>query len=314
VPRRKFAAWAQQSQARLALVGGSGWVGMALADQALAAGFPPERMRVFTALPCLLTINGVTLQTEALDAATRLGDGAWVVAHAAIIGPDRVEGGDLVEVRARNDALMSRVFRIAGGADVRRLLMISSGAAHQTQAANPAKAAYARMKREHETEVSAWAAKAGTQVLLPRIFNLGGPYINHVGNYALGDFILSLANTGALRISAGDPVIRSYVHVLELADVLLDMAVDHDEDQTPFDIGGTQTVELGALAEAIAAELAILGTVVSRPASTVGPGDRYAGDGARYQAHLAAMGRSPVGLAQIIADTITYLRRTGAIS
>lgn len=313
MPRRKFDAWLGDPHARLAVVGASGWIGAALTDQALAAGLPPHRLRLFTTKAGSITIRGAELPTEALTADVRLGDGAWQLAHAAVIGPDRVAGGDPAEVRRRNEALMQTVFGMAEGALVKRLVMLSSGAAHRPDEGPPARAAYARLKRDQEDAVLEWAARTGSPVLLPRVFNLGGPYMTGPRRYALGDFIISLAAEGRIAIGAADPVVRNYVHVLEMAGLLLDMAVDDAENAAPFDIGGTEAIELGDLARRVAKRLGVE-AVVERPPPAGGPGDRYVGDGERYQRALAATGRTPIGLDQIIDDTIAWLRQAGAVA
>lgn len=313
MPRRKFDAWIARPDSRVALVGASGWVGAALANRILdaAPGLTPDRLRLFTSVPRVLTIGDTVLRTEPLSNGVRLGGGDWLVLHAGVIGAP--PGGDLSAMRDRNDALLTRVLGVAGTGAVRRLLMASSGAAHRPDEGGPAKAAYSRMKRDHEDAVDEWAERTQTAVLLPRIYNLGGPYITYPQNYALGDFILSQAKTGRIAIGSGDPVVRDFTHVLELAGALLDMAVDETEGRDPFDIGGGDAVELGDLAylvaKAFGAEPAI-----TRPAASGGPGDRYVGDGSRYQAALARAGQAPAPLPAIVADTVAYLRKTGAIS
>lgn len=313
MPSRKFAAWAADPQARLAVVGASGWVGQAFVDQALAGGLVFDRMRLFTRTPRPLAIGGAVFSTEPLEDATRLGPGRWLVVHAGIIGPDRARGEDHVQARQANDALLAQVLAMMQGADVSRLVMMSSGAAHQT-AHHTAKPAYAQMKRDHEAVVTAWAAKAAAPLLVPRVFNLGGPYINYARNYALGDFIIGLATEGRIAIGAADPVVRSYVHVLEMAAVLLDMALDDSQDGAPFDIGGPETVELGDLAQLVAAGLGVPDPVIERPEPAGGLGDLYVAAPQHYQAALAALDRSATPLNQIVADTITYLRQAGEIS
>lgn len=313
MPRRKFDAWVAAPQSRMAILGASGWVGMALLDKALAAGIAPERLRLFTTRPRLITIRGLALQTEAIDEAGPLGEGDWLVFHAAITGADRVEGGDPVEVRRRNDALMEAAFSLMDGSDIRRLVMVSSGAAHRPGEGSPAKTAYSRLKRDQEMAVLDWSRRTGQAVLLPRIFNLGGPYINNVRNYALGDFILSLAQTGRVAIGAADPVWRTYVHVLEMAQVLLDMALDPAEGGEPFDIAGSEDVELVYLAKRVA-EVMDLPAVIDRPPPAGGDGDFYVGDGRRYQAALAAQGSAPALLTEIVADTVAWLRQSGEIN
>jgi nucleoside-diphosphate-sugar epimerase len=313
MPRRKFDAWIAHPQAKVAVVGASGWIGRAFAHEIVAAGLSPQRLRLFASQPRAITLHGKDFQSEALTADTRLGEGNWLVIHAGIIGADRVIDGDLSVVRQRNETFLQQVFAMTEGAGLQRLVMMSSGAAHKPGEGSPAKAAYSQLKRDQESAVQAWSLRTGHAVLLPRVFNLGGPYINHVRNYALGDFILALAQSGKVTVGAADPVWRSYVHVLEMAGLLLSMAIDPSESPEPFDIAGSEDVELGYLAKRVA-EVMDLKPVIERAPAGGGPGDFYLGEGRRYQAALAASGAAPILLNQIVADTVRYLRETGEIS
>ncbi len=109
-------------------------------------------------------------------------------------------------------------------------------------------------------------------------------------------------------------MVRDFTHVLELAAVLLDMAVDETEGREPFDIAGGEAIELGDLAGLVAAAFGVHTPVLDRPAPSHGPEDRYVGDGRRYQTALAQAGQQPTPQPVIIADTIAYLRQTGVIS
>jgi nucleoside-diphosphate-sugar epimerase len=311
MPRTNFDAWLARPTSGVAVVGASGWIGRAAVASVLAAApdLPSERLRLFTGRPCEIAVSDRSLATSALGTDTRLGDGDWIVVHAGIIGGDASAGG---EVRQRNDALLDHVLEMSGAADLRRLIFISSGAAGLGSETPPAKAAYAAMKQDHEHAVAAWSRKAGKPSLVPRVFNIGGPYMTVAGNYALGDLILNLARNGRAAIGAADPIFRNYVHVVEMADALLEMAVDEGEDGAPFDVGGVETVELGALARRIAHRLGIPDATIDRPPAAGGAGDWYVGDGARYQAALFRMAREPVSLDTTIDDTIAWLRPSRA--
>ena len=316
MPRCKFAAWLARPASRVAVVGASGWIGRALIAQIMVSSpdLALDRLRLFGSAPRSLTVGGRDLEIEPLDGATRLGDGDWLVVHAALVGVDRVEDGDQAEVRRRNDVLMKQVLALAETGATRRLVFFSSGAAGRPDSGGPAKQAYGQMKLEHEAEVTAWAARTGRAVLTPRVFNLGGPYINYVEIYALGDFILGLARHGRIAISAADPVFRSFVHVSEMARVILDMAVDDAQSGAPFDVGGAEVVELGALARAVGEALGLADSAIDRPAPGGGLGDWYVGDGRRYQSALFRRGERPTPLKQIIADTVAYLDATGRLA
>jgi nucleoside-diphosphate-sugar epimerase len=314
MPRRKFEAWAAQADSRVALVGGSGWVGAALADRVLAAGLPADRLRIFTTLPRWITVGGSVVPTEPLSVDIELGGGDWLILHAGSIGAHRLPDGDLSEFRRLNDGLLNQVLTLAGTGQVRRLVMVSSGGVHRPDDGGQAKSAYSRMKRDHEATVSDWASSTASAVLLPRVFNLGGPYISAAQYYALGSFILSAARTGRVAIGSGDPVFRQFTHVLEMSTTLLDMAVDETEGPVPFDIAGGEIVELGALAALVATEFGLPSAVIDRPAPSGRPEDRYVGDGRRYQTALIEAAQPPIPLARIVADTVAYLRETSVIS
>jgi nucleoside-diphosphate-sugar epimerase len=299
----------------VAVIGASGWVGMALIDQILAAApaLAGERLRLFGSQARSLNMGDQTLSIETLEDASVLDAGDWLVLHAGIIGADRVEGGDLGEVRRQNDTLLAKVLTLAETAATDRLVVFSSGAAQRPDVGGPAKQAYGRLKRDHEIEATAWAVRTGRPVLLPRIFSLGGPYINHTRAYALGDFILqAAAGKGRITIGAAVPVIRSFVHVLDAARVVLDMAVDDTEGPEPFDICLGRETELQTLAETVASALG-QAPIITRPPIAAVQGDRYVGEGARFQAALARLGQDPASLDQMTADTIAWLRDIGEV-
>lgn len=315
MPRCKFAAWLARPSSCVAIVGASGWVGMALADHVLATrpDLPPGRLRLFGSSRRSLDLGDHQPLIEPLDALPRLGNGEWLILHAAIVGGDRVEGGDLLEVRRRNDALLDQVLALADTGETRRLVAFSSGAVGRPDIGSPERMAYAAMKRDHEAVIAEWARRTGRPVLIPRVFNLGGPFINHTEAYALGAFILALARRGRIAIKAADPVFRSFVHVSEMARVILGMAVDGTQSAEPFDVGGAEVVELGALAGAVGQALGRSDPPIDRPEPGDGPGDWYVGDGQRYQSALFRRGELPTPLARTVADTVAYLAATGAL-
>jgi nucleoside-diphosphate-sugar epimerase len=287
---------------------------MALVDQILAVDrdLAADRLRLFGSRPRAMTMGDRDLAIEALDPGSSLGEGHWLVLHAGIIGADRVEDGNLDAVRQRNDAMLGQVLALAETGATDRLVLFSSGAAGRPDVGGPAKQAYATMKLAHEAEVTAWGALRQTPVLIPRVFNLGGPYINHTEAYALGDFILQCARDGRIRIGSGGRVFRDFVHVAEMARGVLHMAVDRHETATPFDVSLRRLTELDDLARAVGKAFGV-DPIIERPPHAAGEDDAYDGDGARFQQALDQRGEAPASIDQIVADTVAYLRRTGEI-
>ncbi len=306
-PSRKFVAWLADPQAKIAVTGASGWIGRAVVHLALRAGLDPEagRLRLFGSHFQAMAIAGHRLQVEALAGAAGLGEGDWLFLHLAVVGPDRIAGGDPLAVRAINDALLAEAMRLAGSGEVRRFVFASSGAVYQAMAAaDPAP--YGAMKLAHEAALRDWAARGRRPLLTARVFNLGGPYINHVARYAIGDLIQTFRLEGRIRVTADRGVFRSYVHVLEFARVLFEEALDDRRDEIAFDTCGREIVEVGDLAQTIG-EVLGAGVEVERPGLRPGDPDWYVGSGQAYQAALFRSGATLCDLRTIIADTAGYL-------
>jgi len=298
--------WLDAPGRGVAITGASGWIGRAMAHGVVAAAGQehPVKLRLFGSEPRRIEVAGRTLPVEVLQDAGPLGDGEWLVLHLAVAGANRIP--DPEALRAANNAMLADVLALAGTGPVRRLVCASSGGVYQVGWGSPERQAYCDLKREQEARAQAWADERGVPLLLPRIFNVGGPYMTHPGAYALGDFIRQARTVGAIEIGARRPVLRSYAHVLELAAVVFDLALGEDP-ALAFDTAGPQVVEMADLAAAVGRALNLPRLEIRRPALEAGGEDRYVGDGAVYQAALARMGAEPVDLDEIIRDTAAWL-------
>jgi nucleoside-diphosphate-sugar epimerase len=303
----KFIRWLDGGGRGVAITGASGWIGRAMAHVALEtmAGRPGARLRLFGSRARTIDVAGQPMALESLTDLPPLGDGEWLVLHLAVAGPDRVADPDAL--RALNDAMLADAFALAQTGQVRRFVCASSGAVYQAGQGSPQKQAYSDLKRDHEQIARAWSAKTSVPLLMPRIFNVGGPYMTNPDAYALGSFIRQAEAGGAIRIEARRPVIRSYVHGLELARVVFELAFDEGAPLA-FDTAGPEWVEMADLARAVGRVLAIPTLQIVREALETGEEDRYLGDGGVYQATLAGLGAAPIGLDDIIRDTAAWLR------
>lgn len=303
----KFVGWVNAAPRGVAITGASGWIGRAMAHAALEGARPdtPFPLRLFGASNRAIDVSGQTLSLESLEDSPPLDPAVeWIVVHLAVAGSDRdAEPGRL---RAANDAMLARAEDFARGANVRRFVAASSGAVHHLGQGSPDRQAYAQLKADQEAQVKAWASDSRTPLLIARIFNVGGPYMNHPERYALGSFVTQALDTGVIEIGAAKPVLRSYVHVLELARVLLDLSLADDPDIL-IETAGPDVVEMGELALAVGEALG-RSLDIRRPPMGSDAQDRYVGDGRTYQAALAGMGAEPILLETIIRDTAAWLR------
>jgi nucleoside-diphosphate-sugar epimerase len=223
----------------------------------------------------------------------------------AVAGADRIP--DPVTLRAVNEAMLADVLALATTGRVRRLIHASSGAVYDAPDHGAVqRQAYSLLKKDQELIAHAWSRKTGVSLLAPRIFNVGGPYITSSQNYALGAFIRQAQTEGLIRIGARRPTLRSYVHVLELAGVTFELALQDDGPST-FDTAGPDVVEMADLAHAVGRALGLPQLAVERPPMDSAEADRYVGDGAVYAAALARMGLEPVSLDTIVGETAAWL-------
>jgi len=305
-----FVDWLAARKGGIAITGASGWIGSAMTQFVLNALPKPDvmRLRLFGSAARVLEIDGRTLAVEPLSGARLSGNLEWIIVHLAVAGADR--GGDAEEVRAVNDNLLADAMALGKRASVRRFVHASSGAVHR-QGGGPEKEAYSDLKRAQEDAVQVWSARGGPPILIPRIFNMGGPFVNNWSRYALSSFIDQAVTSGVIRIEASRPVVRSYVHVHELARVVFNAALGDDREVT-FETVGAETVEMSALAETVRRVLYRPDIEIIRASMTGEAPDLYVGEGTAYQAALAKSGATPTGLDRIILDTAAYMRRVRA--
>ena len=296
---------------RLAITGATGWLGATLAYMAIKAGLTPEngRLRLFGSVERTATVHGGrSVRIERLEGAEPLREDDWTIAHFAGLGKEKTEGVTPDRFLADSDLIMDQALTLANGVRRPKMIFTSSGAVYGPTGLvghadeNP----YGYAKRIHEHRVIEWCAERGGALVLPRVFNVGGPFGNKIERYALSSIVRALLQGQPVTLASARPVFRSYVHVEELMAVLFNLLARADSSgATPFDTCGREIVELGVLAE-MAGNI-LLGNEYSAQRSydpELDP-DWYVGNPRRYQTALEACGLSSVPLSLIIADTAT---------
>ncbi|KSB88855.1 hypothetical protein AS593_03715 [Caulobacter vibrioides] len=301
---------------RLAVTGATGWLGSTLAHMARAAGLSHEngRLRLFgSTARDLAAPDGGTLRIESLADAAPLEGEDWVVAHFAFLGKERTVDLSPDDFEAINHAILAQTQALVAGARAPRIIFSSSGAAYapggglvSERAASP----YGYLKVVHEQAIAAWASERGLPLIIPRVFNVGGPYGNKLELYAMSSLIRAAAAGGPLTINARRPVFRSFVHVEELMTVLVAEALRAVPGQVEtFDTGGREIVEIGDLARVVARRFGLPEDGVSRDYDPAQPEDWYVGSPRAYQAALARAGLEAVSLEGIVADAAADIGR-----
>jgi len=298
-----------ESRARIVVTGAGGWIGMATLELLAAALGPefPARVCCFGSSQRTLTLlDGTAIELQPLEGIASLDAQPTLVLHFAFLTKDRAETMDEQAYMQANRQLDRTVLEALDTIGAEAVFVASSGAAARADDphASPAMRLYGGLKRDQEAQFAAWAERAQKRVVVARIFNLSGPYINKQRSYALGSFILDALDGGPISVVAPHRVTRTYVAVRELMSLGFAILLDGSNGMTRFDTGG-EPMEMQDVAEAVAA---LLGPVaIERPPVDASNGDSYAGDGDAYRALLARHGITPVPFARQVVETAEFI-------
>jgi len=308
------AAAVRASGLDVVVTGGSGWLGRATLEM-LESCFgteAPARIHAFASSSRSLTLrSGTSIEVSPLEDLPRLRIGPHLVAHYAFATRELVARMDTRTYVALNQRITELIEDHLRRQRPAGMVTISSGAVYlgDDLEANP----YGVLKARDEIRFQGIAEQLGDsgpipRLVIPRLFNLAGPFLNKTDHYLLGSIIEDIARGGPIRIHADRQVVRSYMHVVDLVD--LAFAVMVDDGPVPaaaFDTAGERDVEAGELAGLAASVLGRTGMPIERPPLGGGRPDRYVGDPRVLEALRESYGIGRRDLAVQIADTARYL-------
>jgi nucleoside-diphosphate-sugar epimerase len=296
------------------VTGGGGWLGQATLEM-LESSLGTEtisRVHAYASSRRSMTLrSGTQIELLPLDELPRLRTGAHLVAHFAFATRETVSELGIAKFITRNEGITELMEGHVRRSRPVGMVMLSSGAVYlgDELETNP----YGVLKARDERRFLGIAEEMGQsgpapRLVVPRLFNLAGPFLNKTDHYLLGSIIEDIARGGPIRIHAARPVVRSYVHVADLVD--LSFAVMLGDGPVPmiaFDTAGECEVEAGELADLAAAVLGSPGMSIQRPPLDGSRPDRYVGDASVLDELSARYGIEMRDLASQIEDTARYL-------
>ncbi|MGH9088568.1 MAG: NAD-dependent epimerase/dehydratase family protein [Acidimicrobiales bacterium] len=311
------------SEMAIAVTGVGGWLGRAtleMLDQALGTVALGSRVTVFASARRTIALrSGSTVEASPLtELATdgRLAATPHLLAHYAFLTREHVHddppGAYLSQNRAISDLVATHVER----APVTAAFVPSSGAVYGPDGLvqddverNP----YGALKLADEQRFLSLRASTGTRrVVVFRVFNLAGPFLNKPERYALGSILMDVARGGPVRLVSDHQVIRSYVHVRDVIDLAIaSMLGIGPVPSGPIDTAGDREVEVEDLAELALKVLGHPRLPIIRPTMSAPP-DRYVGDGSGFASLASSCGVALAPLEAQITDTARYLGAWGA--
>lgn len=292
----------------IVVTGATGWIGQALLD-IIAAERAPDWARGVTlfgsSARAIAGPAGVPAMRDLLSITPADVEGAHVV-HLAWLGKEKVAALGEARFTAANRAIDGALLAALAEARPASLFVASSGAA-ALAADGRDPHSYGREKLEQEARFLGWAAAAGVPTLVGRIFNLAGPHINKLGSYALADFLIQARRDGRIRITADARVLRAYLHVGDLARLILRAGAAGEGAPAPMDLCGDEVVEMADIARAAARAVGLPENRIERPPINSDRASTYLGDPAATRALAARLGIALSPFARQVAETAEWL-------
>ncbi len=287
------------NSAPIIITGGGGWLGQAslhLLDSLLPG---LERVRVYGARARTLVLrSGRRIAGEELAALARYDGPPPLFLHYACLTKDRLAGMEAAAFLAGNAEIRETVAGFVARRGAAGFFLPSSGAAY-----TPGPYGEAKLLDE-----ARFAALPIPRLVIARVFNLAGPFINKTATYAMADFCSRLVAGQDIEIRARSRVVRSYVHIEDLLRLALGLLLLGPEGEQKFDTAGEAAVEVEELARRAAILLLRPEAQIHRASPDGSPDDIYVGDPAAIRAIADRIDLSLHDLNTQIIDTAKYLR------
>ncbi len=133
---------------------------------------------------------------------------------------------------------------------VRSLIYISSGAVYKPDNL------YSTQKIKDENLFKNLANSQNFNLLIPRLFNIGGAYIKNFSDYAISNFIIQAIENSQININSSNLVYRSYIEIFDFCKILCHWLLDENPSKIfEFDTAGLEIIEVEDLAKIISCKI-----------------------------------------------------------
>jgi nucleoside-diphosphate-sugar epimerase len=304
-------------QSHIAVTGASGWLGRATLElfSALYGDEFNGRVSAYGSREQQIILDdGRTVSVRPLtEIIHRHTQHDVYLFHFAFLTKDKVGGYTDDEYIRLNNDIRSLVMQVLKQSQVKAVLLSSSGAVYDyLNDSNRDKSAnlYGRLKYEDELLFEEICNKYDIKLLIPRIFNLSGPYINKLSAYALSSIITNVVAGENVVIRANKLVFRSYIYILDLLLLCIRLMFSESfEKIVRFDTLGDEAVEVGELAERICKLLNAIDLKIERSNIIDDETDSYLGNEHPIKDIISGFGFSVTSLDRQILETAEYIRK-----
>ena len=298
------------------IIGSSGWLSTAAQNYFRSSSTPFSEPIVIGSKERVCNQFGNTILPleHAAQLLSTVTDSELVVFHFAYLTQEKV-GKDVDGYLSCIDDINERVISIMDQLPVSGFVYASSGAAGIDYSSAPEKSAgkavYGTKKLSDEILFRELCDKHDIDYLAPRIFSLGGNYINKLHGYAISNMILQALKSGEINIHAKSPVWRSYIDVYDLFAVLvkrLEMGGQAGLLSGCFDATLDVTAEMQDLALSVCRHFEMnFEKIIRQKFFADGIEDRYVGNSDQFIDLARRVGHKWNNLDQIVSVTADYV-------
>lgn len=286
------------------ITGVNGWIGRALIHKLyehFGSNLQSTVIAFSASSPSVVLENGFELKTYQYQDNIKY-SGNYILCHFAFLTMDKVKLMSDEDYITKNSIITDNVKNIILQSKPKSILLSSSGAVYKKNNL------YGKLKLEDEKFFSNLAKEIDANIIIPRIFNIGGSFINKHNLYVISDFIVQLLNTQKIVIKANHPVIRSYVHVEDIFKICFAWLLDKKKSskKITFDTKNQRDLDLLELSKMIMKIADIKGSVISNINNN--NADKYLGNIEVQNQICKKYNISIISHEKIILDTFNYLK------
>jgi nucleoside-diphosphate-sugar epimerase len=293
----------------VSVTGASGWLGKSTLEVLLASGYDMSKVIALASTQKMIHLsNGSTVQAHPISSPPAEIAETEMLIHLAYLTRDKVESTGFDNYVLTNLDLTSIALRWLEEYPIKSFITVSSGARNNQSTGNPETDIHANpygfLKRVDELIFEDQCQRRGINSVITRLWGATGVDMQDAGKYAIGNFVISALNEGAIHIMSGHRVVRRYVDSREFMEVCIRMAQAGISDN--FDSGGPE-VEIGELASEIARQIDAE-IKISRSISRNQPDDLYFPSGTAFEKNALSVGLELSSISMQISNTIAGQR------
>ena len=241
---------------KIVIFGINGWVGKALLDYLFYKIKTPQKnlILISSSKKNISLISGKTFGCITYQEALQLSCRNVLFFHLAFKVKDHLLTTNIDIYKQENNDIKNKASQLIEHFRPNKMVYFSSGAVYnqdKTICRDFEKNPYGFLKAQDELFFQELSVSNNFPLLIPRIFNIAGDYINKHNIYAISDFIIQASQNNKIVINAKHPVIRSYIEIYDLIKIITSWVYDQYSNNFTFDTTNIENIELSDLAALI---------------------------------------------------------------